>query len=45
MFRREKKERVLAYLAEQGFRRRECSFYSDSIYDLPLLEGVGRPLR
>ncbi len=44
MFRREKKNRVLAYLASEGVSASECSFYSDSIYDLPLLEEVGRPV-
>jgi len=44
MFRREKKNRVLAYLAAEGVAASECSFYSDSIYDLPLLEEVGRPV-
>jgi HAD superfamily hydrolase (TIGR01490 family) len=44
MFRREKKNRVMAYLAAEGVAASECSFYSDSIYDLPLLEGVGRPV-
>ena len=44
MFRREKKERVLEFLAAEGVAPRDCSFYSDSIYDLPLLEQVGRPL-
>ena len=44
MFRREKKNRVLAFLAEQGVPPSECSFYSDSIYDLPLLQEVGRPV-
>jgi HAD superfamily hydrolase (TIGR01490 family) len=44
MFRREKKERVLAFLAAEGVAPGECSFYSDSIYDLPLLEEVGRPV-
>jgi HAD superfamily hydrolase (TIGR01490 family) len=44
MFRREKKNRVLAYLASEGVAASECSFYSDSIYDLPLLEEVGRPV-
>jgi HAD superfamily hydrolase (TIGR01490 family) len=41
MFRREKKERVLAFLTSEGIPPSECTFYSDSIYDLPLLEGVG----
>jgi HAD superfamily hydrolase (TIGR01490 family) len=42
MFRAEKKARVLEYLRQQGVAPGDCSFYSDSIYDLPLLEAVGR---
>ena len=44
MFRREKKDGVLSFLAEQAIPPGECSFYSDSIYDLPLLEAVGKPV-
>jgi len=44
MFRAEKKERVLEYAAEKGIAISDCSFYSDSIYDLPLLEAVGHPV-
>ncbi len=44
MFRAEKRERVLAFLASEGIRAEDCSFYSDSIYDLPLLESVGTPV-
>jgi HAD superfamily hydrolase (TIGR01490 family) len=44
MFRREKRERVLRFLADKGIEPMECSFYSDSIYDLPLLEEVGTPV-
>jgi HAD superfamily hydrolase (TIGR01490 family) len=44
MFRREKRERVLAFITGQGVTARECSFFSDSIYDLPLLEAVGTPV-
>jgi len=44
MFRGEKKNAVLAYLAEHGLSAADCSFYSDSAYDLPLLESVGRPV-
>jgi len=44
MFRREKKDRVLALCAAEGVDPSECSFYSDSIYDMPLLEEVGRPV-
>ncbi len=44
MFRREKKRRVLEYIGTQGEDPRECSFYSDSIFDVPLLEAVGHPV-
>ncbi|MGA2642399.1 MAG: HAD-IB family hydrolase, partial [Spirochaetia bacterium] len=44
MFRREKKDRVLSFISVEGVSARECSFYSDSIYDLPLLEAVGAPV-
>jgi HAD superfamily hydrolase (TIGR01490 family) len=44
MFRAEKKKSVLAYAADRGIALADCSFYSDSIYDLPLLEAVGRPV-
>jgi phosphoserine phosphatase len=44
MFRREKSARVLSYIAGQGVAARDCSFFSDSIYDLPLLESVGTPV-
>jgi HAD superfamily hydrolase (TIGR01490 family) len=44
MFGRGKRERVLSFIAEQGVSARECSFYSDSIYDLPLLEAIGMPV-
>jgi len=43
MFRREKKRRVLEYILARGEDPRECSFYSDSIFDTPLLEAVGHP--
>ena len=43
MFRREKKKRVLEYIAALGEDPRECSFYTDSIFDAPLLEAVGHP--
>jgi len=39
-----KKERVLSFLAAEGVRAEDCAFYSDSIYDLPLLESVGSPV-
>jgi HAD superfamily hydrolase (TIGR01490 family) len=44
MFRREKKVRVLEFLSAEGVLPEDCSFHSDSIYDLPLLESVGRPV-
>ncbi len=44
MFRGEKRERVLRFLKEKGDDPRDCSFHSDSIYDLPLLEAVGKPV-
>jgi HAD superfamily hydrolase (TIGR01490 family) len=44
MFKREKKNQVLAFMKAEGVTPKECSFYSDSIYDLPLLEVVGRPI-
>jgi HAD superfamily hydrolase (TIGR01490 family) len=44
MFRRGKRERVLSFLEEQAVLPSDCSFYSDSIYDLPLLESVGNPV-
>jgi len=44
MFRREKKRRVTEFLAREGVDPRDCAFYSDSIFDLPLLETVGRPV-
>ena len=44
MFRRGKRQRVLSFLAVEGVPAQDCSFYSDSIYDLPLLESVGNPV-
>ncbi len=44
MFRREKRTRVLEFLEREGVSPRDCSFYSDSIFDMPLLETVGRPV-
>jgi len=44
MFRGEKKNVVLAWLAANGVAPEDCSFYSDSAYDLPLLEAVGHPV-
>ena len=44
MFRKEKRERVLEFLQARGVNPSDCSFFSDSIYDLPLLESVGRPV-
>lgn len=44
MFRREKKKRVLEYISENGEDPNDCAFYSDSIFDVPLLEAVGHPV-
>ncbi len=44
LFRREKKKRVLQHIASEGENPRDCSFYSDSIFDVPLLEAVGHPV-
>jgi len=44
MFRGGKRERVLSFLEREGVPPSDCSFYSDSIYDLPLLQSVGTPV-
>ncbi|HVO37603.1 MAG TPA: HAD family hydrolase [Spirochaetia bacterium] len=44
MLGREKRERVLQFISESGEDPRECAFYSDSIFDVPLLESVGHPV-
>jgi HAD superfamily hydrolase (TIGR01490 family) len=44
LFRKEKLKRVLAFMQEAGEDPRDCSFYSDSFYDLPLLQAVGTPV-
>lgn len=43
-FHQQKLKKVLSFLAEQATPVEECSFYSDSIYDLPLMETVGDPV-
>lgn len=44
IFNLEKREQVLRYIAERDMRPEECTFYSDSINDLPLLEAIGTPV-
>lgn len=44
LFRGGKLSRVLRFIAEAGVDAADCSFYSDSAYDLPLLYAVGRPV-
>jgi putative phosphoserine phosphatase / 1-acylglycerol-3-phosphate O-acyltransferase len=44
LFRGGKMSRVLRFMEETGVDAAECSFYSDSVYDLPLLSAVGRPV-
>ncbi len=43
-FGHEKKARVLTFLSERRVDPNRCFFYSDSIYDLPLLQEVGHPV-
>jgi HAD superfamily hydrolase (TIGR01490 family) len=43
-FSQQKRVKVLSFLEEQGTSADSCSFYSDSIYDLPLMEAVGDPV-
>ena len=40
----EKRAKVLKFLATENIEPHQCSFYSDSIYDLPLMEAVGEPV-
>jgi putative phosphoserine phosphatase/1-acylglycerol-3-phosphate O-acyltransferase len=40
----EKHRKVERFVAAEGGRLSDCSFYSDSYHDLPLLERVGRPV-
>ncbi len=44
LFGEEKKRRVVEYLESLEYRLDDCSFYSDSFHDLPLLGAVGRPV-
>jgi phosphoserine phosphatase len=44
MFRAEKSARVMEFIARAGESPEDCGFYSDSIYDLPLLEAIGHPV-
>jgi HAD superfamily hydrolase (TIGR01490 family) len=39
-----KRDRVLGFLASIGVNPGDCSFYTDSYRDLPLLEAIGRPV-
>ncbi len=39
-----KREKVLEYLQGKAVDWGDCSFYSDSIYDISLLESVGNPV-
>ncbi len=43
-FSQQKRRKVLSFLEEHGTSADSCSFYSDSIYDLPLMEAVGEPV-
>ncbi len=44
VFSRYKRDIVLGFARRAGVDISECSFYSDSIHDLPLLAAVGRPV-
>ena len=44
LFGHEKKHQALVFLKQQNTSPHECSFYTDSIHDLALLEAVGRPV-
>ena len=44
LFGKEKLVQALRYMAARGIDPQHCSFFSDSVYDLPLLEAVGRPV-
>ena len=44
VFSRYKRDIVLGFARMAGVDISECSFYSDSIHDLPLLAAVGRPV-
>jgi len=44
VFRDQKRLKVLEHISRAGFTPHQCSFYSDSIHDLPLLEAVGHPV-
>jgi HAD superfamily hydrolase (TIGR01490 family) len=44
LFGEQKKYQTLELIHRQGVTPENCSFYSDSITDLPLLEAVGKPV-
>jgi HAD superfamily hydrolase (TIGR01490 family) len=44
MFGAKKRDEAKAFALERGVELADCSFYSDSIHDLPLLLEVGRPV-
>lgn len=44
IFSLEKRDQVLKFIEATGRDPKDCSFYSDSINDLPLLESVGTPV-
>ena len=39
-----KRIKVEGFLKERGIDPESCAFYSDSVYDLPLLEAIGKPV-
>lgn len=43
-FSESKRNVAFEFMRKNGFDPADCSFYSDSIHDLPLLEAVGKPV-
>ena len=43
-FNNQKRLKMLSFLESERIPPESCSFYSDSIYDLPLMEAVGDPV-
>ena len=44
VFKQEKRRLVMELITQSGHAAGDCSFYSDSIHDLPLLRSVGHPV-
>jgi HAD superfamily hydrolase (TIGR01490 family) len=44
LLKEKKKEKVYDYIQRRGVRWEDCSFYTDSVFDLALLEAVAHPV-